>query len=106
MEDWLDWLWHLAPAAALGAFFALVVLIVNRHGRRLERHRLWLERLDLRVGNLHKDRSAQHVRSLQIRLPQSPKEPPPLSEAKTIEVTETMLLTIQRESEKKDGGKS
>ncbi len=119
MEQWLAWLerclvWleHLAPALALGAFLALVVVIVNRHGRRLERHRLWLERLDLRVGNLHKDRSAQYVRSIQIK--QAPKEtvshgtmrPPPLSEAKTIEVDESMLITLRGEQKPKDGGKS
>jgi hypothetical protein len=87
----------LSPLIAAAAFLAAVVVWVNRHGSKLTRHDEWLAKLTLQVGNLHKDREARHVQSLQLK-----REPPPLSEARTVEVGEDLLLTLKREMQRKD----
>jgi hypothetical protein len=73
VQPYLDYLERLAPYIALAAFLAVLVIVINWQGRKLERHAIWLARLDLRVGNLHKDREATRVRKLQ-----HPIVPPPL----------------------------
>lgn len=84
-------------AAALFFCFALVVVAINVIGKRLDKHDHWLAQLDLRVGNLHKDRRRSDVQSLQtIR-------PPPLDQAKTVEMPEEMRLTLQQTTKQGDG---
>lgn len=87
------------PVIALGAFLAVVVVVINYLGRRLDKHETWLRTVDVRVSNLHKARHAAYVRSLQI-----PGEPPPLSEAATTEVTEDMLATLLVRTKGTDDG--
>jgi hypothetical protein len=74
----LEALWpslqRLAPFLALAALLAAMVVAINALGRRLERHGQWLDRLDVRVGNLDKDRKATWTRRMQV----SPLVPPPL----------------------------
>lgn len=59
--------------AALLAFLAALVAVVNWQGRKLGKHDELLALLDLRVGNIHKDREATRVRKMQ-----HPIVPPPL----------------------------
>lgn len=73
MQPYLAHLEPLVPYIALAAFLAVLVGVINWQGRKLERHAIWLARLDLRVGNLHKDREATRVRKMQ-----HPIVPPPL----------------------------
>lgn len=68
----------LAPFLALGALLAALVLAINMLGRRLERHDEWLALLDVRVGNLDKDRKATWARRLQRPYAAEPLVPPPL----------------------------
>ena len=97
-----SWLEALAPLIALAGFIVLLVVVINLHGRHLERHQEWLRKLDVRVGNLHKKRDEEWRRSLQLqRPPLAPGEPPPLSEANTIEVTDEMLVTLKLQSQKR-----
>jgi hypothetical protein len=77
----------LAAGLLLAVFLAMFVVWVNHYGQRLDKHTEWLSTLDARVGNLHKERATAYVRSLQIG-------PPPLSEAKTTEISEEMLLAL------------
>jgi hypothetical protein len=101
-----DTLWLLAHiAVSLLLVLVTVIATLGILGPRLRRHAVWLERLDLRVGNLHKEREAAYVRSLQIRADArddlsgvSPMHaaahtprPPTLSGAPTTEVTPDML---------------
>lgn len=99
MSSLLAFLEQYGPALAVGllvaVFLAMVVVWVNHYGHRLDKHSEWLRTLDLRVENIHKDKGSAHVRSLQIL-------PPPLSEAKTTEISEQMLLTLKLQS-RKDG---
>lgn len=81
--DWRAYLSDMAPYFALSSVLVALVVVVNRHGHRLGRHDEWRRVLELRVANLHKDRSAKHVRSLQL-----PKPPPD----GTIEVQESWLM--------------
>jgi hypothetical protein len=74
LEALAPFLGRLAPFLALAALLAAMVLAINALGRRLERHDQWIERLDLRVGNLDKDRKATWTRRMQV----SPLVPPPL----------------------------
>lgn len=63
-------------AGAVLLLATLAAALVGRmcwQERRLARHQLLLERLDLRLGNLHRDREATRVRKLQ-----HPIVPPPL----------------------------
>ena len=71
-----------------GAF----VVVIARHGRRLERHERWQRVMELRVGNLHEDRRRAHVRSLQM-VAKHTARPPSLSGAKTVEIDEELLMT-------------
>jgi hypothetical protein len=70
--DFAEW---LAPFLALGVLLAGLVFAINLLGRRLERHDEWLSMLDVRVGNLHKDRKETWARELQR--PYAPTEPAP-----------------------------
>lgn len=82
----------LVLGGVLALLLALLVVAINIHGRRLEKHAAWMRVLELRVENLHLTRERNYVRSLQtIR-------PPPLSEARTIEVSEDMLRTLKRDT--------
>lgn len=83
----LEYLERLAPALALAAFLATLVVAINILGRRTDRHGEWLRTLDVRVANLHKAREASRVQSLQM--------PPPLDAAKTVEIDEEQMLTIR-----------
>lgn len=81
--DWTAYLSDMAPYFALAIVAIALVVVVNRHGHRLGRHQDWMRVLELRVANLHKDREAKHVRSLQL-----PKKPPD----GTIEVQDSWIL--------------
>lgn len=98
MEAWLDYFDALGPYLALAAFLLAVVLILNGHGRRLTRHAEWMRVISLRIDNLHKVKRDAFVRSLQIQLPEPPPpatpRPPPLSQAGTIEVDESWMLSL------------
>lgn len=67
-----------APFLALAALLAALVLAINMLGRRLERHDEWLALLDVRVGNLDKDRKATWARQLQRPFETSETEPAPI----------------------------
>jgi len=67
-----------APFFALAALLAALVLAINMLGRRLERHDEWLALLDVRVGNLDKDRKATWARQLQRPFELDKTEPAPL----------------------------
>lgn len=82
--DWHAYLSDMAPFFALAVVAVSLVVVVNRHGHKLTRHQDWMRVLELRIANLHKDRAAQHVRSLQVV-----KGKPPDG---TIEVQESWLL--------------
>ena len=84
----MEYLRHLDPlayvVAALLAFLGALVGVVNWQGRRLGKHDELLALLDLRVGNIHKDREATRVRKLQ-----HPLVPPPLpARAPTLNATD------------------
>lgn len=89
---------RLAPLAALAlvvlALLATLIAVVNVVGRKLNKHAEWLRLIDLKLGNLHKDKQAAYVRSLQVT---GTPRPPPLSEARTVEVTEEMLLKLTQD---------
>lgn len=75
----------LSPLLALAVLLAAIVWAINHLGRRLERHGQWIERLDVRVDNLDKDRKASWTRRLQ----RPPLVPPPLpGRAPTIDATD------------------
>ncbi len=95
LQDFLALADAAVPFLALALLLIAVVLAINALGRRLERHDAWLERLDVRVGNLHKQRDIEWRKSLQIG-------PPSLSQAKTTEVSEEMLLTLNQKVKKGD----
>lgn len=65
MQHLTAWLGDFAPWLSLAALLAAIVLAINVLGRRLERHDIWIERLDVRLGNLDKDRKATWARELQ-----------------------------------------
>lgn len=64
-----------APLLLLALLLAAMVVAINMLGRRLERHAEWLNLLDIRLGNLDKDRKATWAR--QLARPFAP-EPAPL----------------------------
>ena len=70
MQRLLSWLEEFAPFLLLAA----IVLASNMLGKRLDKHHDWLARLDIKLGNLHKDRKATWARELQHQ----PTEPAPL----------------------------
>lgn len=83
------------PVVAVGlVLLAAIVAAVNALGRKLDRHDEWFRLLSLRVDNLHAERAARVAQSLQ----RPPPEPPPLSDAKTVEIDESLLLTLKRET--------
>lgn len=94
-ETTLEWLEQLAPFLVLAAFLAMLVIAINILGKKLERHNRWLEQLDLRVGNAHKAIERGRQKSLR-------NIPPPLSEAKTVEVDDEMLLTLQQQTKREE----
>ena len=94
----------LMPYLLVGSFILLIVLAINVLGKRLEKHDQWLHRLDLRLQNLHKEKRQAYLQSLQAPPGNDNAGPPPLSEAKTLEVSEEMLETLVRQT-RKDGGK-
>jgi hypothetical protein len=59
--------------AALLALLGALVAVVNWQGRKLSKHDALLYLLDVKVGNIHKDREATRVRKMQ-----HPIVPPPL----------------------------
>lgn len=78
----LDPLAYLLGAMLL--LLAALVLAVNRLGRKFGKHDALLYLLDVKVGNIHKDREATRVRKLQ-----HPIVPPPLPpRAPTIDATD------------------
>jgi Flp pilus assembly protein TadB len=88
---------HVGVAALL-AFLAVVVAIVNWHGRKLKEHEDVLRVVSLRLDNLNKERTARDRKALQTA------RPPTLSEAPTVQVTEDMLYTLRKQPQaKKDG---
>lgn len=99
MEPWKDVLEALVPFLLAAAFLILIVSAINIVGKKVDKHDQWLHQLDLRLGNLHKDKQKAYVQSLQVR---RPGEPPPLSEEKTLEISEDMLETMIRQT-RKDG---
>jgi hypothetical protein len=82
VEHLVGFLRDFAPYLALAVFLALVVLAINLLGRRLEKHDEWLAQLDVRLGNLHKERAASWAQSLQRPYPEAGPPidivPPPL----------------------------
>ena len=90
------------PALLAGlAFVVAVVVALNVHGRKLDRHQEYIRRLQLSTGNLHKARERANVRVMQRP---TWGEPPPLSDARTTEVTDEMLATLRLDSKKEDQG--
>jgi hypothetical protein len=92
-----DFLWGLALVFGPFVVLAIVVggaavVVVNRIGRRLDKHAALQRLISLRLDNLHDERAKRHALSLQRR-----REPPPLSEAQTVEVSEELLLTMRRD---------
>lgn len=85
----------IAGLCALGLFAAALALALNIFGRRLERHERLLARLELRVDNLHRDHRPPAVVRVVPAL-RRPGEPPTLSEADTLEITDDMLEDITR----------
>lgn len=81
---------YLALALALLALLALLVWAVCRHGRRFRNFEQWQMAVDNRLDNLHGERRSREVQKLQLNT----LRPPPLSEARTTEVTGDMLETI------------
>lgn len=80
MQRFLDYLESFEHedvlAAAVLLLACLVAVLVARvcwAARKLDRHTVLIERLDTRIGNLHRDREATRVRKLQ-----HPIAPPPL----------------------------
>jgi hypothetical protein len=74
----------VAVVAALLALLGALVAVVNWQGRKLSKHDALLDLLDVRVGNIHKDREATRVRKMQ-----HPIVPPPLPpRAPTIDATD------------------
>jgi hypothetical protein len=84
----VEYLRHLDPLALLlGAIILLLaalVVAVNRLGRLFGKHDSLIYLLDIKVGNIHKDREATRVRKMQ-----HPIVPPPLPpRAPTIDATD------------------
>jgi len=101
--DFAEW---LAPFLALGALLAALVVAINMLGRRLERHDEWLSMLDVRVGNLHKDRKETWARELQRPFAPEPAPlvPPPLPpRAPTIDATDWVDDNLTTEEMKQTG---
>lgn len=73
MLEYLDTHPLLAPVVALLGLLGVIVLAINQLGRHLKKHDEVLALLDIRVGNIHKDREATRVRKMQ-----NPIVPPPL----------------------------
>lgn len=86
----------LSVGGSLALLLALLVVAINIHGRRLERHAEWLRLLDLRLQNMHKARERERFRSLQTA------RPPPLSEARTVEIDEALAHTLKLETKRED----
>jgi hypothetical protein len=84
----VEYLRHLDPLVAVLAALLLLlgclVLAINWQGRKLHKHDALLYLLEVRVGNIHKDREATRVRKMQ-----HPIVPPPLPpRAPTIDATD------------------
>ena len=74
----------VAVLAALLCLLAVLVAVVNWQGKKLGKHDELLYLLDVKVGNIHRDREATRVRKLQ-----HPIVPPPLPpRAPTIDATD------------------
>lgn len=98
----LDNLDSLVKPTAVGAVIvlaALLVVVINRYGQRLARHDWLLSQVNLRLDNLHKEKKDAYVRSIQVQ-----REPPPLSEARTTEIDEALLLTLKLDPKNRKGG--
>lgn len=91
----------MKPAAIVGAAIVgvLLVVVINRYGQRLARHDWLLSQVNLRLDNLHKEKAAAYVRSIQVE-----PVPPPLSEARTTEIDEALLLTLKLDPKNRKGG--
>lgn len=98
----LDSLDSLVKPTAVGAVIvlaALLVVVINRYGQRLARHDWLLSQVNLRLDSLHKEKKDAYVRSIQVQ-----REPPPLSEARTTEIDEALLLTLKLDPKNRKGG--
>lgn len=110
MDLFLAYFEALFPLLLLVALIVSLFLALGSQSRRLEKHAQWLRGLEARVGNLHNEKREAYKRSLQTlraqslappsSRPASETEPPPLSEQKTLEVSEEMLLTLKLRSKK------
>lgn len=94
----LDSLKPLIAGGGLLLFLAALVVALNIHGRRLEKHGEMLRLLGLRLDKIHSDRMRNYARSLQTV------RPPPLSEARTTELPSDALLTLRLDCNREDGG--
>lgn len=74
----------------LALFLATVILALNAVGKRLERHAESLRLLDLRLTKLSRIQGRSGSRLPSVR-------PPPLSEARTIEIDVELLRTLKLE---------
>lgn len=84
----MEYLHQLDPIAlvfaALILLLAALVGVVNWQGKKLGKHDDLLRLLDVRVGNIHRDREATRVRKMQ-----HPIVPPPLPpRAPTLDATD------------------
>lgn len=97
------WLERLAPFALVVVAVALATIAaVNVLGRKLDRHGDWLRLLENRIGNLHKERQASWVQSLQR--PRPDLVPPPLPpRAPTIDATDWVDDDLKTEEMKQTG---
>jgi len=103
--DILDLLEGLALALLPFIVLAIVVVVaalvvVNVIGKRLDKHADVAKLISLRLDNLHEERAKRHVQSLQL----THAPPPPLSEARTVEMPDDLRLTLERDPKNKKGG--
>lgn len=106
MEDLIAWLREFAPYLALAALLAAIVVAVNVLGRRLDRHVVWLTQLDIRIGNLDKDRKATWARELQRGPTERLIVPPPLpSRAPTLNAVDWEEELVDTETLSKETGR-
>jgi hypothetical protein len=88
----VEYLRHIDPLvaviSALLCLLAALVLVVNWQGKKLVKHDVLLDLLEVRVGNIHKDREATRVRKLQHPAPRELVPPPLPPRAPTIDATD------------------
>jgi hypothetical protein len=77
VEQLLDFIERFAPLLALAVVLAALVVAINVHGEKFDKHAALLAALDLRVKNLDRDRKAAWVKTLQVPRPLVPPPLPP-----------------------------